>query len=133
MNCGFKVLIVDKEPLMVKFLQMYLKQKGIESQGVLGVTQALSVYSDNHFDAIVMDVCLERFSGVSFLKSIKGRGDLIPVIMMSANATREMAQECLLLGAHDFLFKPFRLSVLEEILRAIQIRKQRLVHMGVMS
>lgn len=131
-NCHFKVLIIDNDRDMVKFLRLYLDKKGIKSVGVHSVTEALGVYDPNSFDAIVADVCLERFSGVSLLKSIRGRGDLIPVIMMSAYATREMAQECLVLGAHDFLFKPFRLAVLEEILRGIHVRKQRLIHMGVM-
>jgi DNA-binding response OmpR family regulator len=74
---------------------------------------------------------LNSFSGISFLKSIKNRGDTSPVIMMSGYADRSEVQECLNLGAYDFLFKPFHMEVVIEVLQAIDKRNQRFVKMGV--
>ena len=95
--------------------------------------EALDKIERVQIDAMVIAVSLKGFSGLSLLKSLKNRGDVTPVIMMSAYATHEMAEECLNHGAYDFLFKPFRLEVLADILEGIKKRNDRLAKMGVIS
>ncbi len=132
MSNDLNILVVDDNKDMVSYLKSYLSRRGHHVVGVYNVAQALDAIEENVFDAMIVDVCLDNISGVSLLKSVKNRGDLSPVIMMSGYASQEMAMECLSLGAYDFLFKPFRLQVLEDILLTVQNRKARLTRMGVM-
>lgn len=132
MNNVLNVLIVDDNKEMVAYLKSYLVRKGYQATGVYSVPLALDAIEKNVFDVMVIDVCLESFSGVSLLKSVKNRGDLCPIVMMSGFATHEMAEECLNLGAYDFLFKPFRLQIIDGILQNLKNRKERLTKMGVM-
>jgi DNA-binding NtrC family response regulator len=116
---------------MLHFLQVCLTKKGFRATAVANVPEALEAVSKEKFDVFIVDVRLKQFSGISFLKSIKNRGDTSPVIMMSGYADRSEVQECLNLGAYDFLFKPFHMEVVIEVLQAIDKRNQRFVKMGV--
>ena len=127
-----KILVVDDNRDIIKCLNSYMVNKGYQVSGVSNVPQALSELGREKFDVAIVDICLEGISGISLLKSIKGREDLMPVVMMSAYETQEIVRECLSLGAYDFIAKPFRVVELEEILQNIQRRKQRLVNMGVL-
>ena len=128
---ALNVLVVDDDPNFVAALTLYLGKKGFGVRGVNTVTEALDVFTKEKFDAAVVDVCIAKFSGLVFLKSIKSSRHTIPVIMMSGSAQSQRVRECLNLGAYDFLFKPFRLEVLHGILHTIENRKERFANMGV--
>jgi len=127
------ILIVDDNQNMVSMLSMYFTQKGSKVTGVYNVPQALEAFAKDRFDAVLVDVCLKPFSGMVFLKSLKSRGNATPMIMMSGYAKPEQIEECLSLGAYDFLLKPFRLELLDEILQTIEDRHQRFAKMGVIQ
>ena len=116
---------------MLHFLQVCLTKKGFRTTAVPNVPEALEAISKEKFDVFIVDVRLKQFSGISFLKSIRNRGDVSPVIMMSGFADRKEVQECLNLGAYDFLFKPFHLEVVIDLLQNIDKRNQRFEKMGV--
>lgn len=131
MSGPLNILILDDNRDMLHFLQVCLTKKGFRATAVANVPEALEAVSKEKFDVFIVDVRLKQFSGISFLKSIKNRGDTSPVIMMSGYADRSEVQECLNLGAYDFLFKPFHMEVVIEVLQAIDKRNQRFVKMGV--
>ena len=128
-----KILLVDDNISMVSFLGKYLNKKGYQNEGVYAVPDALESISKKKFDVVIADVCFNQFSGLVLLKSIKSRGDMTPVIMMSGYAKSEQVLECLRIGAYDFLFKPFRLEVLAEILKGIENRNERFAKLGVIE
>ena len=128
---SLKILVVDDNQRLVDFLAMYLSKKGYNAQGVTSVPEALGIIAQEKFDVLIVDACFEHVSGLTLLKSLRSRGDLTPVIMMSGYAQPQQVQECLKLGADDFLFKPFRLEVLADILQGIESRNRRFAKMGV--
>lgn len=131
MSGPLNILILDDNRDMLHFLQVCLTKKGFRTTAVPNVPEALEAISKEKFDVFIVDVRLKQFSGISFLKSIRNRGDVSPVIMMSGFADRKEVQECLNLGAYDFLFKPFHLEVVIDLLQNIDKRNQRFEKMGV--
>ncbi|MBF0503651.1 MAG: response regulator [Candidatus Omnitrophica bacterium] len=128
---AMNILVVDDKQEMASFLTLYLKNKGYSSRGVCSVQEAWELLSKEKFDVVITDVCLKESSGLILLKSIKSRGDTTAVVMMSGYAQPQQVVECLNLGAYDFLFKPFHLEVLAEVLQNIKNRNQRFAEMGV--
>ena len=127
------ILVIDDSKDMAIGLKKYLIKKGFKVTGVFSVFDAVDVILKEKIDVFIVDVHLKNFSGISFLKSVKNRGDLTPVIMMSADVSPKEFHECLILGAYDFLFKPFRWEMLFEILQTIDKRNQRFFETGVIQ
>lgn len=125
------ILVVDDNREMALMMQMFLQKKGYAVAVAGNVSDALSILKNQSIDIVISDVVLQDISGLSILKTIKSRGSFIPVVMMSAYVNREIAVECLSLGAYDFLFKPFRLSVLEDILKEVAERRERWIKGGI--
>lgn len=129
---SLKVLVVDDNVQMTRMIGLYLTAQKTEVFTAPSVTEALNVLRSQPIDLVICDVVLSDISGVSLLKTIKSRGSFVPVVMMSAYASREVATECLTLGAYDFLFKPFRLNILEDILGEITERRERWIKGGIL-
>ncbi len=122
---GLKVLMIDDHQDITEYFYQYLSRKGCEAFKALNVEEAFNLLKSHQFDVIVCDVCLPQISGLSLLRTLKTRGEIMPIVMISGYANREMALECINSGAYDFLFKPFRLELLEEILEEIHLKIQR--------
>src|SRR5262249_23121123 len=65
-------------------------------------------------DLLLVDVVLPGTDGLSFLKSIRDRGNVVPVLMVSALDAAKTAVEALRLGAADYLVKGFELDELRQ-------------------
>ncbi|MDD5397512.1 MAG: PAS domain S-box protein [Dehalococcoidia bacterium] len=72
--------------------------------------QACEKIADSHFDMVFMDVEMPVMNGLEATKVIRGRekqsGRHIPIVAMTAYATKEDKQKCLVAGVDDFLVKP---------------------------
>ncbi len=120
-----KVLIVDDHQDITEYFYQYLSRKGCDAYKALNVEEVFNLLKTHSFDVIVCDVCLPHISGLSLLRTLKTRGEIMPIVMISGYANRDMALECLTSGAYDFLYKPFRLKMLEKILEEIYLKTQR--------
>jgi len=74
------------------------------------------------YDLILLDLMLPDGKGLSFLHSLRGKGDVTPVIIMTAMDQISDRIEGLNAGADDFLVKPFDLSELSARLNAVARR-----------
>ena len=119
-----KVLIVDDEPSVRDLLSAVL-------EGYYDVTEAESgaalqkSFADGQPDVIVLDVNLRDANGLVLLPLIKKRWADTEVIVLTGQATMEMAMEAGRLGAYNFLSKPFENGkLLADVKCAIERKEQ---------
>ena len=113
------VLVVDDDPDVGKVIEALLVQAGIACRWVPDVDSALAVLRERPMDVVITDLRMPGPSGLDLLESIVERWPEIPVVLLTAHATLDVAVEASIKGAADFLRKPFDR---EEVL--FTVRKQ---------
>src|SRR6476469_3113218 len=113
------VLIVDDDPAVGLVLAALLGQDGINCLQAASVPQALALLQANPVDAVITDLQMPGRSGIDLLQESLKRWPDVPVILLTAHGTVEVAVDAMKKGAADFLLKPFDR---EEIL--FTVRKQ---------
>ncbi|MBK1830337.1 response regulator transcription factor [Verrucomicrobiaceae bacterium R5-34] len=80
-------------------------------------------YAENHqYDVILLDIMLPEVDGLTILRTLRAKEQLVPIIIMSARDAVNCRIEGLDMGADDYLVKPFSLDELMARIRS-QIRK----------
>jgi DNA-binding response OmpR family regulator len=74
-------------------------------------------------DLVIMDINLPGRDGIALLRDMRGRGDVRPVLLLTARADTDDRVRGLDAGADDYLVKPFEMVELEARIRAISRRK----------
>jgi len=112
-----RILIVDDEALIRKSLSHGLIRKGYEVETAASGAEARALFAPGEFDLILLDLRLPDTSGIDLLREFKEAQEDILVIMMTAYGTPESAEEATLLGAYDYVNKPFKSREIEVIIR----------------
>src|ERR1051326_9398326 len=105
------VLIVDDEPAARYGLRRALEPKYRIAEAESGEA-ARDALNNEKPDLVLLDVVLPGMDGLSFLKLMRGQGNMTPVLMVSALDTAKTAVDALRLGAADYLVKGFELDEL---------------------
>ena len=114
-----KILVVEDDESITLGLQMNLEAEGyrvtVAMDGEDGLTQALA----GNFDLLVLDVMLPRMNGFELVRSLRAKGENVPVIMLSARGEEMDKVMGLELGAEDYITKPFGLAELLARVKAV--------------
>lgn len=113
----FKILIIDDEPILRDSLEMALGTSGYEVLTASTGEEGLEKFQKESPDLILLDHWLPGINGDEVLRKIKETSPEIPVIIMTAQGSIEMAVNSMKMGAFDFLVKPFDLEQLEDLIR----------------
>jgi len=107
------ILIVDDEPAARYGLRRALESKYhiAEADSAEAARDALMTEKP---DLVLLDVVLPGQDGLSFLKSMRDQGSMVPVLMVSALDAAKTAVDALRLGATDYLVKGFELDELRQ-------------------
>lgn len=89
--------------LYCKFLEM----AGYETRWFTEGKSALIALNDEQPDVLIQDVCLPDISGIDVLQYVQRKGLNVPVIVITANSSIEVAVDAMRHGGFDFLEKPF--------------------------
>src|SRR5512136_1900950 len=100
------LLIVDDDPNTLASLARAFRLAGHEATVCDQAARALELAKAQHFDLIFSDVVMPGKDGITLLGELKAAGVESPVVMISGQATVEMAVRATRLGAIDFLEKP---------------------------
>jgi len=115
------VLIVDDELGMRQFLTHLLQREGHNVRVAENGRAAMDRLREEKADLILSDVRMPDMSGIELLRSAREFLPEVEVIMMTAFANVDTAREAFLLGAYDFVQKPFDNDLLKEtVARALQ-------------
>ena len=117
MNKSPRVLIVDDEPQIRRFLRVSLPPHGYECVEAEDAASALSVYAKERPDVIVLDLGLPGRDGFGVIQDIRKQA-LTPIVVLSARDDVEGKVKALELGADDYVTKPFDMIELLARLRA---------------
>jgi DNA-binding response OmpR family regulator len=117
----FRVLLVDDEPRILKFLVLKLKASGYEVFTANNGMEALDQLKAQEPDMLVLDVMMPGMDGFKTLEEIRAISS-IPVIILSAKEANTDKVKGLQLGADDYLAKPFNPDELEARIKAVRRR-----------
>jgi two-component system, OmpR family, response regulator MprA len=115
-----KVLVVDDERAVRDSLRRALELEGYEVELAVDGGDALHRLDANgQPDAVILDVLMPGVDGLEVCRRIRGKGNPVPVLMLTARAEIENRVSGLDAGADDYLPKPFALEELLARLRAL--------------
>ena len=102
-----RVLIVDDEPNMRRVLGSILGAEGHDIVDAGGVAEARRAFAASQFDLVVTDQRMPDGEGLALLASCREMDPTVPVVLITAYATVELAVDAMREGAFDVLPKPF--------------------------
>src|SRR5712671_4034685 len=115
------ILIVDDELGMRQFLTHLFQRDGHIIRTAENGRQAMELLREHPADVIISDVKMPDMGGIELLRAARELQPNIEVIMMTAFANEGTAHEAFLLGAFDFVHKPFDNDLLrEKVARALK-------------
>src|SRR5215470_8892468 len=109
-----KILVVDDEPSIRKYLQTLLEVEGFEVETVASGREALEKISNGErTDFILLDVLMPDKNGIETLRELIQMDRSLNVIMLSCSNEVGTVVEAIRIGALDYLTKPFEKSELD--------------------
>jgi DNA-binding NtrC family response regulator len=102
-----KILIVDDEPFNLDLLEQELNDLGYPSERAGDGKQALQMIDKLNPDLVLLDYRMPDMNGIDVLREIRRQKKDLPVIMITAYGTIDVAVEAVKAGADDFITKPF--------------------------
>ena len=118
-----KIVVIDDEQSVREVVRAYLEKDGFTVFVAADGRDGLKLAERHQPDLIVLDLMLPDVSGEEICRDIRGRSD-VPILMLTAKASEDERIEGLLLGADDYLVKPFSPRELVARVRAVLRRTQ---------
>src|SRR4030088_847190 len=108
----YRVLLADDQSDIRDALRLLLKREGYETHGAASPADALAAIESREFDAVLMDLNYARDTtsgqeGLDLLTRIQMLDSTLPVVVMTAWSSVEIAVEAMRRGARDFVQKPW--------------------------
>ena len=106
------VLIVDDERSIVDILEFNLKKEGYDCLKAYDGKSGLNMARESHPDLILLDIMLPYMDGFEVCRTLRGEGDNVPIIMLTAREEETDKVFGLETGADDYITKPFSMREL---------------------
>jgi DNA-binding response OmpR family regulator len=116
-----RVLIVDDEDMILEVLEAYFEKEGWETVLASNGIEALKKIKENNPDLIILDLMLPDISGEEVCRLTRKESD-VPIIMLTAKSTEDDLINGIVIGADDYVTKPF--SPREVVIRAKAILRR---------
>jgi DNA-binding NtrC family response regulator len=118
----YRILVADDQPDVREALRLLLKGEGFETETVASPAAVLAALETREFDALLMDLNYARDTtsgqeGLDLLSNIRAKDSTLPIVVMTAWGSLELAVEAMRRGAKDFIQKPWENARLLAILR----------------
>ncbi|MGH3670557.1 MAG: response regulator transcription factor, partial [Pseudonocardiaceae bacterium] len=114
-----RILVVDDDRAVRESLRRSLQFNGYTVQLAGDGQQAMEVLATQRPDAMVLDVMMPRVDGLEVCRRLRGTGDDLPILVLTARDAVSDRVAGLDAGADDYLPKPFALEELLARLRAL--------------
>ena len=128
MTMPTQILIVEDEEDLLEVLEHRLNKEGYETLGFLSTKNVRQAIAEENIDLILMDRNLPDIEGSEFIAMLRDQGMEIPVIYLSAKATKYHLEEGFLRGADDYITKPFDMKELFYRIQAVLRRTKASLH-----
>jgi DNA-binding response OmpR family regulator len=114
-----KVLVVEDDRKIASFIQKGLKEQGCIVEVCGDGNEGYNRATRQAYDVIVLDIMLPGRDGLSILRSLREKKNVVPVILLTARSGLNERVEGLNLGADDYLAKPFFVEELVARMHAV--------------
>jgi DNA-binding response OmpR family regulator len=119
-----RILIAEDEPRISAFLQKGLQAHGFTTTVADDGVQAAYLTRSDKFELLILDLGLPEKTGIQVIEELRGRGENLPIIVLTVIQDVKNKVKALEAGADDYLTKPFSLEELIARIR-VQLRHQR--------
>jgi len=118
---GISILLVEDNPFNILVAQTILENSGAQIDVATNGEEALDTFKAGKHKLILMDLNMPVMDGYEATERLRGEGETIPIIALTANTTQEVEGEAYAAGLTDIIVKPFNPDNLHKvILRYIQ-------------
>jgi putative two-component system response regulator len=128
---GARILVVDDQPANVLLLQRVLERDGFTHiKTTTDSREVLPLFAAFEPDLLLLDLHMPHTDGFELLSQIRplvGEDTYLPVLVLTADMSKESRQAALTMGANDFLTKPFETT--EVLLRVRNLLHTRMLHL----
>ena len=114
-----RILLAEDEKALSKAIVKIFERNNYSVDAVYNGEDALNFIESGNYDVAVLDIMMPKTDGLTVLKTIREKGNAIPVIMLTAKSEIEDRVLGLDLGANDYLSKPFDSRELLARIRAL--------------
>ncbi|MEZ5726591.1 MAG: response regulator transcription factor [Burkholderiaceae bacterium] len=118
-----RVLLVEDDAMIGEAVHEALKDASYAADWVRDGEAALTALQAQHYDVVLLDLGLPRKDGLAVLERIRGGGDAVPLLIITARDGLDDRLRGLDGGADDYLVKPFEIAELLARMRAVLRRK----------
>jgi DNA-binding NtrC family response regulator len=120
-----EVLVLDDEAIVCDRIKEHLGKKGFLVETYTESQTALDRLENRTFDVVVTDIKMSGPTGLDVLRFVKKRSPTTQVIMITGYGSIETANEAEIVGAFDFICKPFALDDIHTLVkRAVKKAKK---------
>jgi phosphoserine phosphatase RsbU/P len=122
MHAAPRTLIADDQPDVLEALRLLLKGEGYETEAVTTPSDVIDALKCHNFDLLLMDLNYARDTtsgqeGLDLLSRVQAVDSTLPIVVMTAWGSVELAVEAMRRGVRDFVLKPWENNRLLSILR----------------
>ena len=114
-----RLLIIEDNQRLCQAVAESLRAEGFAVDTAASATEGLRTWRAADYDAVVLDLMLPDGTGLGALKQMRDRGNMTPVLILTALGSIEDRVRGLDSGADDYLVKPFAMQELIARLRAL--------------
>ena len=114
-----RLLLAEDERSLSRAITTLLEKNNYAVDAVADGEEALAYLESGNYDGLILDIMMPRVDGITVLKTLRARGDRIPVLILTAKSEvddKVLGLDC---GATDYLTKPFAVKELLARIRAM--------------
>ena len=114
-----RLLLAEDEKALSKALTAILERNNYSVDAVYDGQSALEYLETDNYDGVILDIMMPKVDGLTVLRKVREKGNLIPILLLTAKSEVDDKVEGLDAGANDYLTKPFHSKELLARTRAI--------------
>ena len=123
-----QALIVEDNADISRLVSLHLRDLGFESDGAADGIAALRLFSNKHYDLVILDLMLPGMDGLEVCREIRKQAGYTPILMLTAKSTELDRVVGLESGADDYVTKPFSVIELMARVKALLRRVDAMAH-----
>lgn len=117
-----KLLVVEDDRTVGQYVKRGLEEAQYIAEWVADGAEALELITAGPYDMVILDLRLPGLTGLEVLRTMRDRGQAMPVLVLTAQDSVEFKVDALRAGADDYVTKPF---AFEELLARIEALARR--------
>ena len=125
-----RLFLCEDEIELSNALVAMLKHNNYSVDAVYDGEEALHYLETENYDGVLLDIMMPKVDGLTVLKTIRSKGNTVPVLMLTAKSEISDKVLCLDSGADDYVTKPFATEELVSRIHAITRRKTEITDLA---